>query len=294
MYEQVVPGRHLVRDWRIGLTTIWDPLDLIRQYCGLTYRDRTRQMEPETWAFAYFDEVPSPGDDLARPIDVLASGTLSATARFEHLEYFVDHGFDRLREWVGELPRDVTLDRASEDVLAHVGTLNQITGEVPLSLLSKVAFRLRPDLVPIYEASTASLFRKRTDGRGEASWPALVREIAKDVSDDVNPEIGFVQTQIASDLQAKWAQSPPDDARFRSADGSPLRPTPPSKLRLFDIAVFMAGQFGFHEPERFQRMNDHVPARLAHLDERARDRELRAPARPDDDPWAEVDFSTFS
>ena len=290
MYEQVVPGEHLIGDWRIGLTTIYDPLVLIRQYCGLNYSDREREMAPETWAFSYFDEVAFPDGDLARPIDVLASSTLSASARFEHLEFFVDHGFDLLRRWLQEVPTGIALDEASEEVLAKVGTLNQLTSEVPLSLLSKVAFRLRPSLIPIYEASTASLYRKRTDGRGEASWPALVREIAKDTSDEVNPNIGHVQVQITSDLAENWRRRTVDEPVSRPTDEPDLMPPPPSKLRLFDIAVFMAGQFGFHEPERMTRMSDHREHRWRLHDERLRDRQARASAVSNRNPWDDVVF----
>ena len=290
MYEQVVPGEHLIRDWRIALTTIYDPLDLIRQYCGLTYRDRGSEVAPETWAFAYFDEVPFPEGDLAGPIDVLASGTLSATARFEHLEFFIDYGVQRLRSWVKELPRGVTLDQADDALLEHVGSLNRLTSEVPLSLLSKVAFRLRPDLIPIYEASTASLYRMRTDGRGEASWPALVREIAKDVGDEANPGMSHIQIQIASDLREKWMMHPPQDARLTAPRRSDRFWAPPSKLRLFDIAVFMAGQFGFHEPERFQRMNAHLEQRYRSLDERASDRRYRSGSPPSLNPYSDIDW----
>ena len=248
--EPVVPYQHLFEPWQVGLTTIYEPLNLIRQYCGLPFIDRGRECEPETWAFPFFDEVPFPEGDVTRPIDVLASSTVSASARFEHLEFFQDYGFDRLRRWVAELPADISLDEASDDVLEVIGTLNELTDEVPLSLVSKVAYRLRPELIPIYEATTASLYRKRTDGRGESSWPNLVRELAIDLGSEKNPCINFVKVQIDHELKQH---------------GSAVRL---SKVRLLDVALFMASQLGFHEPERYQHMQQHMAKRRDLVEQR--------------------------
>ena len=237
----------LSRDWQVGLTTIYDPWNLIRQYCGLPFKVGGRDYEPETWAFAYFDRVEFPGWDRPRPVDVLASSTLSATARFEHLEFFVDHGFDLLGEWARDLPTGLRLADAPEEVLAKVGELNELTDEVPLSLLSKVAFRLRPELIPIYEATTASLYRKRTGGRGEASWPNLVREMAVDLGQEKNPAIDLVQREIFFELEPTLRM--------------PYPISYPTSVRLLDIALFMAGTFGFHEEDRLERIRRHAAER---------------------------------
>lgn len=190
-----------------------DPADRVWRYCGLDWSGGP----PETWAFRYFDLVPSTDPDWVEPVDVIACAALHPGLAREDLAYF-DRESDPFNEWLSHLPADVDLADADPDLVASVAGLGFLSGPVGLSLLSKVAHRKRPRLVPMLDRATVDRYRPATGQRGEQAWPALVAAMQQDLADDRNraPLLAIseeVQTQVCASA-----------------------PTP---LRVLDIAIWM-------------------------------------------------------
>lgn len=198
--------------WLLAGRPIHDVTDQVRRYCGLSWSGG----EPETFAFRYYDALPHEPGAPAGPLDLVTCVALQPTITPKELAWFFDEGFEHVDRWVEDLPVTVDLAHANEMLVEHLTTLGQITNAVPLALLSKVAHRLRPRLIPLYEGTVGAHYRQLTGARGESSWRRLVPEIANDLR--VN------EHQI-----------------YRTLDqiGGELGPLTPSPLRLLDIALFM-------------------------------------------------------
>jgi hypothetical protein len=55
---------------QIGGRPVEGGWDRMARYCGLPWSGG----DDETWAFRYYDAIPSPRPDTVRPVDVLATG----------------------------------------------------------------------------------------------------------------------------------------------------------------------------------------------------------------------------
>ena len=187
--------------------------DHIRRYCGLPWSGGPQ----ETWAFAYFEVVPSGPGDAIEPIDVLACAAMHPGLSRADLIFFAERAAE-LEAWLSELPAELDLADADEATTAHIATLPDLTGDVGLSLLSKVAHRKRPRLVPLFDRATSDWYRSVTGVRGVAGWTSLVDALRHDL-DQANNRT--VLAALGSEL----------------ADALPAGP--PSPLRLADIAIWM-------------------------------------------------------
>jgi hypothetical protein len=172
---------------------------------------------PETWAYRYYDLVPTGPGDRVEPVDVLACAALHRGLSRGDLAFFSEQP-EVLTDWLGGLPSDVELADADDASMTHLATLPDLRGAISLSLLSKVAHRKRPRLIPLFDRAIAEWYRPVTGERGVSGWPELVGALRADLALLANREtLHEVATRIGSDL-----------------DGPP-----PSALRLLDIAVWM-------------------------------------------------------
>lgn len=190
-----------------------DPADRVRRYCGLDWSGGAA----ETWAFRYFDLVPTRDPDWVEPIDVLACAALHPGLSRDELSYF-DRGSGAFDEWLAHLPADVDLADADPELVARVAGLLFLSGPVGLSLLSKVAHHKRPRLVPMLDRAILERYRATTGMRGEPAWPGLVAAMQQDLADErTRPLV----TETAAEIQGRTLSSAP------------------SPLRVLDIAIWM-------------------------------------------------------
>jgi len=191
-----------------------DARDLVRRYCGLPWS----RGGPETWAYPYFDLIPGGDPDFVEPIDVLACAALHPGLRREDLAYF-DRSSGPFDQWLSNLPTDLELADADDDLVAQIADLLFLVDPVGLSMLSKVAHRKRPLLVPMFDRVVADRYRPITGERGQLAWPALVTAISEDLRDQHN-------RRLLDDI-------------VREAVSELGEPTSLSALRALDIAMWM-------------------------------------------------------
>lgn len=200
--ELVLGGRHLK-----------DALEQVRRYCGLPWSGGP----PETWAFAYYDAIAT---DPARvtPVDVLSTAALHPGISRSDLAFFVEQR-EGIQAWLSEVPSDVPLQKADDDVLIHLAALAEWGSAPHLTLLTKVLHRKRPQLIPLIDRHVINHYRPLTgERRAESAWPRLLREIKMDLQ---GPAGGVVSA---------WANY------VRTESGVSV-----SALRILDIAVWMDG-----------------------------------------------------
>ena len=188
--------------------------DLIRRYCGLAWSGGP----PETWAFRYYEEVPTRNGDVIDPFDVLTCGALHGGFSRADLAFFFEQK-ELLESWLIGIPDDIDIADADESLLREIASLPELTDEVGLSLLSKVAHRKRPRLVPLFDRAISDWYRPRTGLRGVAGWTRLVSELHDDLAQSGNRDVL---------------------SRLRSELAHELGSVVPSELRLVDIAIWMA------------------------------------------------------
>ena len=194
-----------------------DAQNQIRRYCGLPWSGG----EPETWAYEYFDSVPTGLGDLPGPPDLLAAAALHPGFGRPEMAFFNDGGAEACERWLAPLPSDLELADAGEGVLTHLATLPEIADGQWLSILSKVTHHKRPRLVPLFDRAIVDWYRPVTGVRGEAAWPQLVAAMHTDLAMEDNQ-------YFLADLGEELAQE--------------LTGPVPSNLRLMDIAIWMAGR----------------------------------------------------
>jgi hypothetical protein len=199
---------------QVGGRDVPDVLDRIRRYCGLTWSGGS----PETWAYRYFDLVPSKLSDAVTPVDVLAAAALHPGLSRSDLAFFVDRAYD-LSEWLRSVPVDAELRTADSNLLTHLDALVDFD-EVSITLLSKVLHRKRPRLIPLLDRHIIDWYRPVTSQRSATlAWVPIIRAMQQDFIVDVNGSL----TEIADALR-------------------PELPTSPSAVRLIDIAIWMGAQ----------------------------------------------------
>jgi hypothetical protein len=197
-----------------------DALDRIRRYCGLPWTGGP----PETWAWAYYDEVPSVTQDTVEALDVLAAGALHSGLRRDELEFFKTNR-RQLDSYLRELPADEALNDAAQDTLAVLDELPTRFPQIGLALLSKVLHRKRPHLIPLVDHEIADHYRMVTGERSAVTaWPKLLRSVQADLSSNLS--------RVALELIA-------DELRQEMADSYAAATV--TDVRLFDIAVWMGG-----------------------------------------------------
>ena len=199
-----------------------DSLDLVRRYAGLPWSGG----EPETWAWPFYDEVPSELDDVVTVVDVLAASVLHPGLSRAELTFFVDRA-GALAEWLRAVDPEEMLWFASDDVLMHLDRLGELAAEgVPLSLITKVLHRKRPDLVPLLDRHVIDRYRPVTgEHRGELAWPHVVRAIRADLE---APEDRLVLSVAAAEVRNEVTER-------RQLASKPWC----SLLRYLDIAAWM-------------------------------------------------------
>jgi len=199
---------------QVGGRDVPDALDRIRRYCGLTWSGGS----PETWAYRYFDHVPSESPNEVASVDVLAAAALHPGLSRTDLAFFVDRA-DDLSDWLRSVPVHAELRSADSDLLDHLDALVDFDG-VSITLLSKVLHRKRPSLIPLLDRHIIDWYRPVTSQRSATlAWAPIIRAMQQDLIGDLNGSL----TQIADALRPELA-------------------SPPSAIRLIDIAIWMGAQ----------------------------------------------------
>jgi hypothetical protein len=151
---------------------------------------------------------------------VVACAALHSGLSHQDLVYF-DRSGDDFESWLAKLPADVDLADADEATLNVVGGLHRLTDPVGLSLLSKVAHRKRPRLVPMLDRAVGDCYRPLIGERGERAWPGLISALHRDLGDSRNrPVLDSLATSVQLEVGASV----------------------PSALRVLDIAIWMGAR----------------------------------------------------
>ena len=157
--------------------SVVDAADRLYRYAGLPWSGG----DPEVWAFAYYDAVPTAHDSIVSPIDVLCAASLHPGLRRADLEFFARRGND-LVAWLGRVPPDLQLAEADDELLAHLDALADFEPDVSLTLLTKVLHRKRPHFIPLVDRHVIDWYRQPGDPRRvDEAWPLATRRIRDDL-----------------------------------------------------------------------------------------------------------------
>jgi len=202
-----------------------DGLDRIRRYCGLPWSGGS---VPEIWAWAYYDEVPTPLDNSVCAIDVLAAAALHPGLSRSDLGFFV-HRREQLSDWLSQLDPDLHLRQADDRTLTHLASAVDFEPHVSITLLSKVLHRKRPTLIPLMDRHIIDWYRSVTGERSPLrAWGPLLQAMQEDTK-------SAPPLSIASAL-AEFAPA----ARTDVIGPDAVRPL--SQLRAIDIAIWMGSR----------------------------------------------------
>ena len=194
-----------------------DAGDRIRRFCGLAWSGGP----PETWAYRYYDAVPTDDSDRISPVDVLSAAALHPGLSRIDLGYFVEQA-DRLAHWLSRIPREVDLADADDELLDRLGEVSAWDEPVGLALRTKVLHRKRPRLLPLFDRAVVDWYRPVTGQRAAATaWAPLLVALREDLASPANQA---AITEICGSV--------------RSALDGPL----PTSLRLADIAIWMGAR----------------------------------------------------
>jgi hypothetical protein len=191
--------------------------DQIRRYCGLPWSGG----DPESWAYEFFDAIPTAPGDQITPADLLPSAALHPGFGRDEAVFFNSGGAEACEEWLSGLPTDVDLADANDQTLGRLADLPRISEGIGLSIVSKVTHRKRPRLIPLFDRAIVDWYRMVTRVRGEAAWPALMQAMNADLAMNEN------RTFLAD---------------VRDELGEEVSGPVPSDLRLVDIAIWMDGR----------------------------------------------------
>ena len=203
-----------------GGRPIPDAFDRIRRYCGLPWSGGER----ETWAWAYYDEIPTAHDNRVTPTDVVSAGALHPGLSREELTWFNARQAD-LQRWLQALPPGLDLAKASPPTVARVTSMPDALDGISVTLLSKVLHRKRPDLLPLLDRHIIDWYRPVTGARSAGqAWPLIVEAMhAEQAAQD--------RTGVLLALQA-----------LRDERGGRRRELRISWLRAVDIAIWMGAR----------------------------------------------------
>lgn len=201
-----------------------DALDRIRRYGGLSWSGGP----PETWAWHYFDTVPTPHDNVVTPMDVLCAASLYRGLSRDDLSCFREQQ-DDITAWLHLVPTSRKLWELSENDVEHIAALPTTISGAPITLLSKVLHRKRPHAIPLLDRHVIDWYRPVTGKRAAVeAWEPLVREMRAEQLDD---ERRFVTTIALNGIEQElWPHVEPDE-----------RPRL-SWLRAVDIAIWMGSR----------------------------------------------------
>ena len=220
--------------WIVAGNEIFDPMDKLRRYCGLPWSGG----HPETWAFQYFDMVPLvDGPDRLSEIDVLACSSLLPQIQPRWFSWLHEEGLEQLSDWASHVPRDVDLCDASPGVREMVFELGRL-GRIPLSLTSKLAHRLRPRVVPLYDATIGKRYDLIHGTRGSRGWRDFVAAFTEDLRRNRS---GF-GLQKAVDLVSEELQDATSGNRDSGFVGRDWLHEPLAMTRAVDIVVYVDDQ----------------------------------------------------
>jgi hypothetical protein len=151
--------------------TLPEALDRIRRYCGLNWSGGP----PETWAWHYYDAVPTDQDDNVTSVDVLCAAALHPGLSRSDLAFFRDRKTD-LSRWLSAVPADINPWEAVEADVQHLATLPDRFPGVSVTLLSKVLHRKRPQLIPLLDRHIVDWYRPVTGKRVmNDAWEPIIR-----------------------------------------------------------------------------------------------------------------------
>jgi len=183
-FELRVAGRPVPEIW-----------DRIRRYCGLPWSGGPA----ETWAYRYYDVIET-DQSVVGAVDVLAAGVLHPGLSRADLSFFHEHS-QRLNAWVAEIPAEVTLRDADEDLIGHLELLASWPGAPSLSLMTKVLHRKRPQLIPLVDRHIVDCYRPLTGERSApAAWPGLLRGLRDDLGELNALLLAMVNIELEKEL----------------------------------------------------------------------------------------------
>lgn len=186
-----------------------DFLDAARRYCGLPWSGGAA----ETWAFPFFDAVATTLFDV-EPADVTAASVLHPGMTRDDLHFFSEHRAD-LEGWLADLDPKASLADASQATIEYLERLTSFDAP-SFTLLAKVMHRKRPGLIPLLDRHIIDLYRPITGERqATLAWPRLLIALRADL---------LANHELLTDAMARLAME---------------MPTPPTSLRIVDIAVWM-------------------------------------------------------
>jgi hypothetical protein len=203
-----------------------DALTLIRRYCGLA-----TGASRELWGYEYFDARPSQAQDEVTPEDLSTTAALNMRFSRECLEGFMS-ARDIIRAGLAGLPADLSLESAGQAHLERIEDLMKglCQGEGPFGFripdatrahVSKVLHRKRPRLIPLYDRLVSERYARGLNSKEAGRGVELLRAIRDDMADAGNRDVlARVQESLATELDGRVV---------------------PSRLRLFDIAIWMDG-----------------------------------------------------
>jgi hypothetical protein len=199
--------------------------DLLRRYCGLPWSSGAA----ETWAFRYYDLIPSGDPDTVDPLDVVATAALHPQISRADLAWFHDHRTE-LSYWLRDHPHNERLKTADDSAISDLAGLPGRFDAVPLVLLTKVLHRKRPQLIPLLDRHVIDAYRPITGQRAaNPAWRPLLAAMRDDLADAENALLFVVHGQTLS------AEAGHDVSDLRMLDitvwMSAHRDTPPERDR---------------------------------------------------------------
>lgn len=200
--------------WHAPLTAagvaIPDAGTLIRRHLGLTY-------PPEAWAAPLFNTAPSTTTEIS-DADLLACTALGVRVNKSLLDTWV-RARPILSLVLHELPPGTSLEDADDKTLSRICSAITLSG-LEVSVAAKLLHRARPRLVPPIDRTVVDWYGLGLKDRSAGRLPALLGHLRTDLR---RPENRASLTHLQRTIVAEH-------------DGA-LAPT---RLRLFDIALWMA------------------------------------------------------
>lgn len=196
--------------------------EFVRRHCGLPdSRGRV-----EHWGYAVFDAVPSTDGDTITAGDLGAVAALGVRLSQATLDTVL-RSAPEVAAMIARLPRDLSLEHASDADLRLVDTtVSSLTADdgplqgVPITTVAKLVHRKRPRLVPPYDRSIGDWYGSALGDSRRGKWPGVM-ELLRDDLNLGRAVLSTWQTDLALEM-----------------DGAVV----PSRLRLLDIAVWMANR----------------------------------------------------
>lgn len=203
---------------------IADAVDRIRRYCGLPWSGGA----PETWAWHYYDAVPTAHDDAISAVDVLCAGALHPGLSKADLAFFRDRA-DDISGWLADVPTGSRLWEVPDEAIDHLADLPGLLPDASITLLSKVLHRKRPHLIPLLDRHIIDWYRPVTGKRLAAdAWGSIIRAMREDEGD---PERRLLYSVAFGDVERElWPDA--------QTHGRPAL----SWIRCLDIAIWMGSR----------------------------------------------------